>query len=169
MGLVLMGILFNLYSCKSAKTNKSSNQNSSVDTIGDRNRLSFYKGDTVAYINHVVKNQDKYIGKPLSVLLKDLDVPIHTFYYSPNSNNRYKITNLILETKPYGAPSQIINGENRDLEIGIGWQTFVPTDSIDAITKANGSPDSYKWSEKAKAYFGKQIVGNLWLRNYMKR
>lgn len=159
-----------LFSCKSSKTyHTATYKNHITDTILDSNRLSFYKGDTLSYINYITKNQGKYIGKPLSSLLSDLDIPINTFYYSPNPNNRYRITNLILETKPFNIPPRIINGVNQDFEIGIGWQTYIPTDSVNAIVSDNGAPNYYKWSKKAQQYFGKQIIGNLWLRNYLKK
>lgn len=168
VGLIGMGLVLFLFACKSIKTSKGVVQTTHIDSLQDSSRLSFYKGDTVSYINYVVKNQSKYVGKPLSELLKDLEIPIYTFSYSPNSRNRYRITNLTLSAKPYNSPG-IINGVDQEITFGIGWQTFVSPDSIAAITKANGLPYPYKWSDKAKEYFGKQIVGNLWLRNYMKK
>lgn len=169
IGLTVFGVVFFLFSCQSTKINTGENQKPFSDTLQDSSHLAFYKGDTISYVNYIVKNQAKYIGKPLSDLLKDLEIPIHTFSYSPNQKDRYKITNLTLSTKQYNTPPRIINGYDQEIEIGIGWQTFVSPDSIKAIKKENGPPDYYNWSEKAKGYFGKQIVGNLWLSGYLKR
>lgn len=165
-----LSILLFFYACRNSKPTFDSNQKSiNIDTLKDSSKLAFYKGDSIAYINFLFKNQNKYIGKPLAYLLKDLDIGIHSFAYSPSANNRFKVTNLILSTASYGSSPRIVNGEVQDITIGIGWQTYVLKDSINAIVKANGPPDYYQWSESAKAYFGKQIVGNLWLEYYMKK
>lgn len=168
LAILITTVLF--YCCTTTKSNTRSVQNSVTDTlIKDSSRLAFYKGDTLGYVNYLFRNQARYIGKPLSEFLRDIDITVNTFSYSPNSRNRYKTMNLILCTKAYNEPPRIINGRNQEIEIGIGWQTFVPTDSIKAIINANGPPNHFNWSEPAKQYFGKQIIGNLWLNNYMKR
>lgn len=159
------------YSCKTSKGfNQTGTTKTATDTLQDSSKLAFYKGDTIAYVNYIVKNQAKYVGKPLSVLLNDLDFKVHTFGTTTASNNKLKVFSITLSANPYNQPGKLDkNGINQNIELGVGWQTYVPKDSIKAIIVENGPPDYYKWSKRAEEYFGKQIVGNLWLNYYMKR
>ncbi|MFN3667074.1 MAG: hypothetical protein ACK4S0_12985 [Sediminibacterium sp.] len=169
--VILVGF-FSIYSCKApAKVIASGvGKNSIKDTLVDSSRLSVYKGDTLGYLNYLVNNQEKYKGKPLSYFLSECELSIKRFSYWPNSKDRNKIYNIELSANEIGQASTIgKNGEVGYIEIGIRWQTYVPYDSIQLIYDFNGPPDRGRWSQMAKEYFGRQIVGNLWLNYYMKR
>lgn len=168
LSTVLFIIIIIDNSCKISRTNITIVEK--TITQNDSSRLSFYNGDTIAYVHYLVKNQSKYVGKPLSFLLNDLDFRINTFSYSPNFRDKFRIYNLTLIANPYNSPGPPDKyGINKNMEIGIGWQSPLPKDSVNAITISNGSPNYYSWSKKAVEYFGKQIVGNLWITYTMKR
>lgn len=173
--LIITGIFLGTFACFSCKISKPYLQlqtDSKIvsDTLKDSIRLAVFKGDTIGYLNYLIRNQEKYRGKPLSVFLNDVDLTIMRFSMWPNPKDRRIIYNIELSANEMGHPSKIgKNGEIGYIEIGIRWQTYVPYDSIKAINDANGSTDRGRWSKKAEEYFGKQIVGNLWLNYYMKR
>ena len=164
--LLVLALNVCCHSCKTPKTINSEVANN----LQDSNRLSFYKGDTIKYINFLYNHQDKYKGRPLSVLLTDLDIKVYRFRPNVPPKRDGKTYGMVLEFSENDIGGSIIDnyGNRQNLELGIGWQTFVLRDSITAILKADES-SNYKWSEKAEEYFGKQIVGNFWLMNYMKQ
>lgn len=166
--MLFMIILIINFSCISSTLNNRVVKNETNQN--DSSRLAFYKGDTIAYVHYLVKHQSKYVGKPLSYLLNDLDFRIKTFSYSPNFRDKFRIYNLTLIANAYDSPSPPDrHGINKNMEIGIGWQNPIPKDSVNEIIIANGPPDYYGWSEMAKEYFSKQIIGNLWITYTMKR
>ena len=167
--LVFLSITLISFSYQTPRTvNATVNNNS--NTLQDSSRLSFYKGDTIAYVNFIYRNMAKYVGKPLSVLLKDLDFKINQFIPNVPHKRDGKTYGISLIPGEYWQHRKLdTNGDNQDIALGVGWQSFVLRDSIKLIITANGPPNYYCWSPKAEEYFGKQIVGNLWLYNYMKR
>ena len=164
--LIVLAITLFCYSCN---TPKNINLEKST-TFQDSNRLSFYNGDTIKYINYLYNHQAKYIGLPLSILLSELDIKVYRFRPNVPQKRDGKTYGIVLEFSENDISAPIIDnyGNRQNLELGIGWQTFVLRDSITGILKADESLN-YKWSEKAEEYFGKQIVGNFWLMNYMKQ
>ena len=167
LGMITLPAIVFYISCR---TSKISNHMEMQHAQEDSGHFAFYKGDSVAYINYFYKNQSKYIGKPLSTLLKDMDFKIYQFSYNGPNKKDGKIYSISLNVNSYYFQRKIDKKKNNiDIEIGIGWQTFVPMDSIIAITRENGPPNYFNWSKKAEAYFSKQIVGNIWLYDYMKR
>ncbi|MEQ1553576.1 MAG: hypothetical protein ABL929_05320, partial [Ferruginibacter sp.] len=152
-------------------TTKSANitANNTI-ALQDSNRLSSYKGDTIGYINYIYKNQAKYIGKPLSILLNDLDLKVYQFGYNGPHKRDGKIYSISLNTNAYGNHVRVDKfGNDQEIELGVGFQQYVLHDSIKEIRKLNGTPNYGNWSKKAEEYFGKQIISNLWLYNYMNR
>ena len=137
--------------------------------IQDSNSIAFFKGDTLAYVNNILKNKVKYIGKPLSYLIKDIEYPIKSFTAGSTLDKRISMS-ISLIADEYNIYRKI--GSDRVFEhlvINIDWQTPVSMDSINAIYSANGTSisDRYKWSNKAKVFFGKQIIKDLQLPDYI--
>lgn len=161
---------FQLFSnCRSNRGFNSVSQSTMKDTIVDSSRLSFYKGDTIAYVNYIVRNQIKYIDHPLSNLLDDLEFEIRQFSFMPNLKNMYRCSTIVLTANSIenpGKPDK--NGINQNIAITLGFKTPVSVDTIFKIIR-NNTPPGNKWSQEANTFFGKQIVGKLLLNYYMKR
>ncbi|MEQ1554707.1 MAG: hypothetical protein ABL929_11040, partial [Ferruginibacter sp.] len=154
-------VLMFYYSCKITKPiiDNKPNENTPTEILKDSGRLASYNGDTIGYINYIYKNQIKYIGKPLSELLNDLDFKINQFNYVGPHKRDGKIYSVILQANPYGQNGPLDASKiNQNMVLGVGLQTFVLQDSIKEITAANGTPNYFNWSKKAETYFSKQIV-----------
>ncbi|MBD0724102.1 hypothetical protein B6A10_02815 [Flavobacterium sp. L1I52] len=70
---------------------RTSSENSVVSIAKNPNYKEFryFKGDTLKYllINFNTKNQNYYIGKPLNVLLNDLELPINYYLFTSLPRN----------------------------------------------------------------------------------
>ncbi len=151
--------------CNNSKKFTNSNNQSNSDDIN----LSFFKGDTIAYLNSIIQNKAKYLDKPLSELLKDLEFPIKKFNSSYLVDNRYQSPSISLETGGFFDSKTSKIYECGPLYIYVLWKTSVPRDSIQMIYQKNGIDDHNKWSIEAETYFGKQIIKDLNLPDYLKR
>lgn len=82
---VCIGLTIGLqYSCNSSKPTNNTNKYS-------RNSLVFFKGDTVAYLNNLIKNKSIYVGKPISYLIQDIKYPIKSFATSITPDKRISL------------------------------------------------------------------------------
>lgn len=128
-------------------------------TIKNPNSLAFFKNDTSAYLNNIMKHKDVYIGKPISYLIQDIEFPIATFSTTFTPDNEYCLLislnsgDGIFHPKETRIPKQMI--------IDIFPNQWISIDSINAIRMENGPQQSRKWSVKTNNYLGKFIVGGF--------
>lgn len=156
-------------SCSPGKqTVTTSNSDQSIDDT--TRRLAWFKGDTTAYLNFIVSKKQDYIGKPLSVFLNDLELPISSFSPSISQKNKTQTSGILIQTVDLTSYyNKIDNSDNKAYRIGITWQSLQRMDSVQAILNNNmkaGVP-STEWSLIAKEYFGKIIVGDIRLPYYL--
>ena len=109
-----------------------------------------YNGDTLAYLLHnFYHNKEKYIGKDLNTLLRDLEIPI-TSYGSGYPDAQWGLGTysvLYLNSSPQKKPLIII----------INWTQTLKYDSVNALLyKSKG-----KWKDDFREYYGKQIIEDI--------
>jgi len=122
--------------------------------------FSKFKGDTLKYnLNNIYKRRDFYIGKPLDSLLKDLEMPVVYFSFTSFTNGRYK--NQTTSINMYQDPPRV--RENKMEQgipsptINVYWATPLKTDEVIALSRRGKG----MWTEEARAYFGKSIIGDI--------
>lgn len=130
------------------------------DTSG---RLSSFNGDTVKYLNNLIRQKEKYIGQRLSLFLADLETPIVSFTGASTLRKSDNST-ITLRTRDIGSYySQLGTNPATAIEIIVEWQSVQPMDSVRALyesNKSNGKRPT-EWTTRANEYFGKLIVGNI--------
>ncbi|WP_188219633.1 hypothetical protein [Flavobacterium pokkalii] len=91
MKKIMIIFLIGISACKSMQKLRTSSENSVVSIAKNPNYKEFryFKGDTLKYllINFNTKNQNYYIGKPLNVLLNDLELPINYYLFTSLPRN----------------------------------------------------------------------------------
>ena len=116
--------------------------------------------DTVNYLQtKVIDQKSKFIGHPMSVLLKELRIPIKSFISMPKNNDLEVSsgTDFYFEDKQMSS-LHMINRERKPW-LYIVWKEPVNRDSTTRIArKYQGN-----WSNETATYFGKQMVKDILL------
>ena len=121
-------------------------------------RLSRYKGDTSEYIRHnFIENKQKYIGKELNTLLKDLEIPIKSYRPVIPWNSNDSIPSIHLYFHSFKDVSTMYNNRQNPRFIIIVWKHSLPFDSI----MKRGGLNKFAWTIDDKIYFGKQIIRDV--------
>ncbi|MFD1258554.1 hypothetical protein ACFQ3S_17240 [Mucilaginibacter terrae] len=123
--------------------------------------LSTYNGDTLNYVKqNFIDRRAAYIDKPLSILLKDLELTVKDFSSGSAGVNPNEDIVLSLEFYSYLQKKSKIAAKTTPSTIIINWKTPLPvTETIPFIKKG-------KWSDEAQAYFGKQLVADIDMEDY---
>ncbi len=139
---------------------------SNPDTSG---RLSTFNGDTVKYLNNLIRQKQKYIGQPLSLFLADLESPIISFVAGSTLNKKENGTISLYTCDQNTYLTKYSNIAASAIEIIVDWQSIHPMDSIRAIRENNKKDGKHPgaWSNQAKDYFSRLIVGNIKLPYYL--
>lgn len=163
MILTCIGVFFVFLSCDVGKKAQGTNVTPTTNTDTIR-RLASYNGDTAAYLANMVKNKEKYIGKPLSVFLQELETPIVSFS-APSTLRKTENSSLRLLTNDGVTHYQKLNNGQAAFEIGIDWKIMQSMEDVKIVKNKNvqegRSPT--EWTRWAKEYFGKNIVGNIYI------
>lgn len=167
-GIILITLFVSCISSKQTKTLKNSAP-SNIDTTGI---LASFKGDSIAYLNSLIAKKNDYIGKPLALFLKDIEIPVTFFSSSINRSNKFLSPGISIYLPKLNDNNAINkNPDNYDSWILIKWQYSQPMDSVQSIMAKNrnaGKP-APEWSSFAKDYFGKIIVADIELPYYLKK
>lgn len=160
----IAGLFFvTLISCKTVTPVQDVKDNLPMSNPDTSGRLSTFNGDTVKYLNNIIRQKQKYIGQPLSLFLSDLETPIISFSGASTLRKSDNST-ITLRTSDIGTYySQYGTNSATAIEIIIDWQSIHPMDSVRAIyefNKSNGRRPT-EWSSRAYAYFSRIIVGNI--------
>ena len=120
--------------------------------------LSKYKGDTADYIRHnFIENKQKYVGKELNTLLKDLGIPIKSYMFEVPWNNNDSIPCSTLQFQSFKEVCRRIDNREKPANIIIQWKHCLPYDSI----MKRGVLNKFNWTAEDYRYYGKQIVGDV--------
>ncbi|MEZ7506135.1 hypothetical protein [Flavobacterium sp. Arc2] len=115
------------------------------------------KAQTVSVTLQYLKNnfelkKGDYIGKPFSVLLKDLNVkPTETFHVTPfRKKNSVIGTYLYYFKKVYNATSSRIN-------LYLTWQEQIPKETVRFYEKKN----NYLFTNEMETFYANKIIKNI--------
>ena len=127
--------------------------------------LKEFKGDTLKYVQHnFIDNKQKYIGKDLNNLLKDLEIPIKSYISGYTELDPKIVSDIILQFHTSKKANQMANSTIKPVDIIIICSPPFKRDSVAALwTKSKG-----EWLDAERKYFGKQIIGDVMTTNWGK-
>jgi hypothetical protein len=116
--------------------------------------------DTVNYLQvKVIDQKSKFIGQPMSVLLKELSIPIKSFISMPNNNHLEVSRGTDFYFEDRNTVSLYISNRERKPWLYIVWKEPVSSDSALSLSRKYQS----NWSNETATYFGKQVVKDILL------
>ncbi|SER67092.1 hypothetical protein [Pedobacter rhizosphaerae] len=161
-----MILVWTIISCKSvqqqAKVPELSGRQQNVDIKGYK-KLETFKGDTPGYLHeNFVKQKQKYINQPLEEILKELEIPIVKYAFTPNGQDMSTSPAIILKIYDERRLIQIEKNKGNPNILLITWAKPLPIEEAKAIlTKSFAN-----WDINAKDYYSMKIVGNVQLTGY---
>ena len=143
---------------------------SSICTIGqtfvndfvDQNKnyvaLKMYKGDTLRYVQHnFINNKQKYVGKDLNTLLKDIEIPIITYEPGTSMENTNYVPYIYLQFCTTDESNRRMFSSNHPVNIIISWPKAFSKAIIDSLwVKTKGD-----WTIDARKFFGKYLIRDI--------
>lgn len=162
---ILFILLILLGACKSRQQINDSIKEKQIikkDSNSHFQPLNTFKGDTLKYIKiNLLKYQDYYKGKPLNVLLNDLELQVNYYYVTTSAKNKNVSSSLAISYYSMSrAKEKIANKESLSL-IVIKWETPLPTEKVHELLRKNNR----KWTEDEKNYYGQQIIKEIEIPN----
>jgi hypothetical protein len=126
-------------------------------------RLKRFEGDTLQYVTrNFVNRKDKYIGKKLKELLKDVELPIRCYLFSTSVREPGKILSLSLFLYSRSEVSRRIDQGISPSSIIIKWNTPLPEKRVFELVRKNKG----EWTAEAVDYYGEQVIGDVITENY---
>jgi len=125
--------------------------------------LKKFKADTLGYVQkNFIDNKSKYIGKDISVLLHDIEIPIISYMPGISFNNDDIMPDITLQFYSMEKTTQLANSPNKPTDIIIELLKPVPMDSATQLFgKSQG-----KWTDAERKYYGKQKIGDILTTNW---
>jgi hypothetical protein len=168
---ILCSFIIVLINCSTTKS-AGNNLNSRVQESNNPNPMVKKDSiitDTLHYVQaEFIDKKQKYINKPLDSILNDLKLDIKSYVSSSAHNNRYIVPAISLSfcLKNETSYRTAAPGAIRPITIWVAWQNPLPKDSVHNLLVKNIIPGD--WGLAERAYFGKQIVKDFGIDNYMK-
>ena len=149
---ILLIILSACSELRKSGTSISTNQNNSYV------KLLKFKGDTLGYVQHnFIDNKQKYVGKDLNSLLKDIEIPIKSYITGGGMQNNFITTHLVLQFYTADDSYRRNFSANNPVDIIITWPVPLSNVSIDSLwVKTKGV-----WTNDARKYFGNKITQDI--------
>jgi hypothetical protein len=169
---ISLGLLTVLINCSTTKSIGNKSNNSMVETINIPNTIVKKDSgitDTLHYVqSEFIAKKEKYINKPFDSILNNLRIDIKSYQRGLAHNNRYIIPHISISfcTKNETSYRAAAPGISRPVTIWIKWQNPLPADSIHQLLLKSINPGD--WGVAEHKYFGKQIVKDFGIDNYMK-
>jgi len=150
--IILLIILSACSELKKSGTSISTNQNNSYV------KLIKFKGDTLGYVQHnFIDNKQKYVGKDLNTLLKDIEIPIKSYMPGVSMLNDFIVTHLVLQFYTVEDSYSRNFSANNPVDIIITWPKPLSKASVDSLSaKTKGV-----WTNDARKYFGNKITQDI--------
>jgi hypothetical protein len=153
-------LLIVLISCKSKQEILDSKQETNVSKYNNPNYKSLQKfeGDTLKYLqtNFLLTNKDFYKGKPLSILLNDLEVEVKAYSGASGWDLNFK-ESLILSFYSRKQEKIKIKEKKNPLVLTIDWEVPLPQEKVVELLRKNQG----RWTEEEKNYYGQQIIKDI--------
>ena len=131
--------------------NKSAKQSSDAMPLKD------FKGDTASYIRANFKdNKQKYVDKELGLLLKDLQMPVKSFLFSPVFG---KDSVASVHLSVYSLQEAYRRSEVPEEEVYIipAFRTMLPLKEVGSLVKKNKGA----WTKDEQRYFEHVIIKDI--------
>jgi hypothetical protein len=123
-----------------------------------------FQGDTLQYVQNCIMNhKDRYIGKPLDSLLRELEIPFSSIMNSVPHNNTAIVDRSILSF--YNPPTTRIRVGNRTPKtvlLNFIWEKPMPSQVVFDLEKQS----KFNWEGPLKEYIGKQVIKDIVLSKY---
>jgi len=151
-------LLITLISCKSKQEIISSTQEVVINSKFNNPNykpLNKFEDDNLKYLQtNFLDHQDFYKGKPLNVLLNDLEIDIKNYTFGVSAKNINLSPDLSLNFyTPKQKEKQIKNKQN-PLVLYVVWEVFLPQQKIVELLRKNDG----HWTEEEKNYYGQHII-----------
>jgi hypothetical protein len=147
--------------CGNLKTAGSS-QTSKVKHTNGYKSLTDFKGDTLKYLTYnLIERKNVYLGKPLSLLINDLDPGVKSSAYSPywDSNNQQdKVNHVTLYLDESNTVLVKLYKKKKPIAITI---TIEPAILLKTVEDSDLSKSN--WGTKDFAFWGKYIVKDVYV------
>ncbi|MFD1258552.1 hypothetical protein ACFQ3S_17230 [Mucilaginibacter terrae] len=126
--------------------------------------LTKFRGDTSAYIKtNFIDHKERYLGKPLQVFLNDWDLPIKSYLIGPGAN--LAIDYISISANTNNEINQMLGDDKKYKMVTAIWKTSLKDVELNKVIKQS----QLAWTDEAKAYFGKQIITDLKLDDYLRK
>ncbi|OOV19565.1 hypothetical protein [Flavobacterium sp. LM4] len=161
MKKILFMLFTVLVACKSKQEIRPLEKENIIAISKDKNpnykTLKEFQGDTLKYLEtNFLQNRDFYKGKPLDILLNDLEIDIQ---YCSNSygSNLYLSNGLSLNFHTRTEKRVKIKDKKNPLVLTIDWETPLPQEKIIELLRKNNG----QWTEEEKNYYGQNIIKEI--------
>lgn len=125
--------------------------------------LLHYIGDTLAYVKtNFIDQKDRYVGKPFTVLLKDMQIPVGSYLIAPGWSDYKHFKQLIFSFYPAGEMSSRITNDKKPLIICIEFERKLLQDSAMVLRKQGHGA----WRPEEERFYGRSILKDIVLTDY---
>jgi hypothetical protein len=132
-----------------------------------------FQGDTLQYVKKcILEKQSQYIGKPLNVLLNDLELPVRSFLnggISAQEKSGEFTTIAFYDIQATTSLLADVRGNRMRREdakklvfLTIRWKEALPQDIVENLQKNN----SGNWTPVVQEYFGKQVIKDIIVKRF---
>lgn len=154
-------VLVVLVSCKSKQEILSTQQEANKSSKYNNPKyepLNKFEGDTLKYLqtNFLLTNKDFYKGKPLSILLHDLEIDVKAYSGSSGRDLDYS-KSLSLNFYSRQQKKDKIKEKKDPLVLIIDWEVELPQQKIVELLRKNDG----RWTEEEKKYYGQHIIKDI--------
>jgi hypothetical protein len=121
--------------------------------------LAAYKGDTAKYVTEGFMNQkEKYVNQPLDIFLKDLGIPVRSYFRIINHKNRFQVRGVMLYfTDAASMHMSMMNNRKWEKSIQVAFVVPGASDTTDQIYKKSDGA----WLDGEADYYGKLLIKDM--------
>jgi hypothetical protein len=145
-----------------SKLANASTVNITKTIVSDSASKNSLVADTAAYIKSMVNNKDKYIGKPLGLLLDDLKIPPKSYFIEYSRQNVKIVPSIEIffdDEKTTSRKIENIDGLDNPVILQIIWQPPVLSSNAREVRQKNSSNGN--WQAPEQEFYSKQIVCDI--------
>lgn len=162
MKKILFLVITVLVACKSEQRFKSTVKEE-IGIVSKYNNPNYktleeLKGDTLKYLQiNFLSHKKFYIGKPLNVLLNDLEIDVKKYANGSGAKNINLSPYISLGFYSRNQERKKIEEKQDPLVLNIEWEVPLPDEkNVELLRKNKG-----QWTEEEKNYYGQNIVKEI--------
>jgi hypothetical protein len=161
----LILLLWVLVGCKSVhqQTKVSGGSGDQQRTLVGYKNLESYKGDTTAYLyQNFVKQKRKYVNQPLDKILKQLEIPILKYTFTPNGQDLSTSPGIMLKIYDERRLFHMEKTKENPNILLITWSKPLPIEEAREVLAKSFA----NWDKNAQQYYSTKMVGNVQITGY---